>query len=83
LTARAEYDADGFTRMIESSGVRILAMGDADFPAMLAPLPNTPAILYMRGSLPDMPMIAVVGSRKPTDYSGRILRQWIPAFVAD
>ncbi len=26
-------------------------------------------------------MLAIIGTRTPTDYSGRVLRQWIPTFV--
>lgn len=51
----------------EAAGVRPLL--PADFPARLQPpLPEPPAVLFMRGTLPpdDVPAVAVVGTRSPS-----------------
>lgn len=53
------------------SGVRILTMLDEDYPQALLKINNPPALLYMRGTLPDwnrLPCISVVGARAMSYY---------------
>jgi len=45
---------------------------DFQYPKLLREIHAAPAFLYLRGSLVDMPLVAIVGSRRPTDY-GRIV----------
>ena len=52
--------------------VHIVMPSDREYPSLLRHVP-TPPPLYVRGTLRDIPMIAVVGSRKHTSYSERIL----------
>ena len=52
-------------------GVRILTMGDADYPDRLKNIYDPPAVLYVRGRLPAFDeeiAVGVVGSRKPSAY---------------
>ncbi|GAB4549406.1 MAG: hypothetical protein Tsb0013_10640 [Phycisphaerales bacterium] len=56
-------------------GARLIAMGDPDFPELLAPLPDAPLALFVRGSMghdADRPLdpypVAIVGSRRATPY---------------
>lgn len=53
------------------SGVRILHIMDPDYPARLRDIPNPPAVLYVRGTIPDwnrLPCIGVVGARAMSYY---------------
>ena len=53
------------------TGIRILTMGDAQYPEKLRSIPDAPVVLYCRGNLPDFsgrPAVGVVGTRKATDY---------------
>lgn len=53
------------------TGIRILTMGDAQYPERLRKLPDAPFVLYCKGNLPDFsdrPVIGVVGTRKATEY---------------
>ncbi|MEX0935613.1 MAG: DNA-processing protein DprA [Gemmatimonadota bacterium] len=49
-------------------GIRIVGRGDERYPAVLLPLADPPAVLFLRGSLEllDRPAIAIVGSRRAT-----------------
>ena len=52
-------------------GITILAFDDPDYPARLMELSDPPAVLYMRGRLPDFDerlTIAMVGTRHATAY---------------
>lgn len=52
-------------------GVRIIALGEPDYPTLLASIPDAPPILYVRGALDpqaDQYPVAIVGSREATAY---------------
>lgn len=50
---------------IEARSVRMICLGDADYPANLAAIPDPPAVLFSSGPIEprDLVSIAVVGSR--------------------
>ncbi|MDR5708268.1 MAG: DNA-processing protein DprA [Armatimonadota bacterium] len=50
----------------ESVGARLVALVDLEYPPLLRPLPDPPLALYIRGSLPEAPHVAVVGTRRPS-----------------
>lgn len=51
--------------------VRVLNMAEADYPRALLDIPNPPAVLYVRGTIPAwnrLPCIGVVGARAMSYY---------------
>ena len=48
------------------SGVRTVGYFDHDYPESLRSIPNPPAVLWVRGSLPPRRSVAIVGTREPT-----------------
>ena len=51
--------------------ITVLFPTDEAYPALLRDLPDLPAVLYVKGRLPDfsrIPAVAVVGTRKMTEY---------------
>jgi DNA processing protein len=61
---------------VERLGARILLPDDAEFPALLRPIPEPPPVLYALGDLSvlDRPALAVVGSRDHTAYGETVAR---------
>lgn len=57
-------------RQCRERDISILTMEDAAYPKRLAALDDAPAVLYYKGTLPDLndPAIAVVGTRKASVY---------------
>ena len=56
-------------------GVRILTFGDADYPERLKNIYDPPAVLYVKGRLPNFDeelAVGVVGSRSPSEYGKRM-----------
>ncbi len=51
-------------------GARLITRADAEFPPALARLASEPWVLYIRGNFPDLPAVAIVGSRH-ADLYGR------------
>src|SRR5438270_7870072 len=49
--ALAALSVDRECELIESHGVRLVALGTAEYPAALAQIPDPPHLLYVRGTL--------------------------------
>lgn len=58
---------------LATSNIHVIAETDADYPELLRSIPDAPPLLYTRGRLclNQQPLIAVVGTRRPTNY-GRL-----------
>ncbi|MDA8261837.1 MAG: DNA-protecting protein DprA [Actinomycetota bacterium] len=57
---------------------RVLALGDGDYPPVLAQVPGAPRFLFVHGRLELLdgrPALAVVGTREPTDAGRRRARK--------
>ena len=64
-------DADRILAACEREGIDIVTLQDARYPDRLRNIFAPPAVLYIRGRLPDVdaaPSIAVIGTRKATPY---------------
>jgi DNA processing protein len=69
---------DGARRSLESlaaRGVRVLAPGESEFPAVLAQIPDPPLLLFLRGRLPEGAALAVVGSRSAGERSRAVAHE--------
>src|SRR5207244_2184076 len=53
--------------------IQEIKVTDEKYPALLKEIPDAPKTLYYRGSLPlsSEPIIAIVGTRRPSDYGQR------------
>ena len=70
--AYAANDRD--LRLMDSLNVRLIPRCDPDYPPLLAEIHDPPPALYVRGTLTpeDRKGVAIVGSRKASDYGKRI-----------
>lgn len=83
LRAHAERDVEKSLEAMETHAIRLLLLGDADYPAPLAAIPEPPPYLFIRGELKaeDELAVAIVGTRNVTEY-GRGLAHKISADLA-
>lgn len=60
----------------QRAGARLIAIGDADYPAALALIPDAPPLIWTKGdlSLFERPMIALVGARNASSLGLRMAR---------
>jgi DNA processing protein len=67
-------DAAAELERIERHGVRLTALGSPEYPPALVTIDDPPYLLYIRGSITpaDANAVALVGSRRCTDYGRRI-----------
>lgn len=71
LAQAAAADPEKELGSAEKAGIRVLALGDPDYPQILKDIYDPPLVLYVRGSLSPLPAAAIVGTRRATPYGLR------------
>ena len=64
------------------SDTRLIGYFDLDFPAALKNIKSPPAVLWVRGTVPEGNLAAVVGTRNPTE-SGELITQGLISFLVN
>jgi DNA processing protein len=75
-TAGAERSLDRILVDCARCGASVVLQGDPEYPASLEHLADPPTILFLRGRATPrtVPSVAVVGSRRATEYGRRVAR---------
>ena len=76
VAQRPNINPDEEWTKIEKENVKVFTIHDEGYPALLKQIPDSPYLIYMKGNLDclSLPMIAVVGSRKLTEYGNQATR---------
>src|SRR5215204_4663621 len=61
---RADFDPDAVYADLAGKNIRVLTLVDAGYPGRLREIPDPPPALFVSGEVPDVPAVALVGSRK-------------------
>ncbi len=63
---------------LENDAHNVIALGDDDYPAMLAEIAGPPKLLYVKGDVGalHLPALAIIGSRNPTRGGERNAREF-------
>lgn len=71
-------------RLCEQHGIRFLPFPSPDYPAVLRTIYDPPLFLFARGTLTaaDVPAVAVVGTRSPSDYGRQVAEDFCRGFSA-
>ena len=74
VSARETSSPDQELSRLQDAGVAAINWHHPAYPQRLKEPDDAPPVLYVRGTLPadDAPSIAVVGTRRPTDYGCRV-----------
>ncbi len=64
----------GVDAAAEAANAGASVIAKEDLPAALAELPDAPDLVYLRGTLPAAPGVAIVGSRAATSYGRKLAR---------
>lgn len=81
VAQRQQYDPETFLAEHEQANPDFWTPADAHYPRLLLEIPDPPAVLYYRGqidlqeNLGQVPMIAIVGTRSPSEYGRRWTRR--------
>jgi DNA processing protein len=81
--ARNAYDPDAELRALDEHGVRAYTWLDEDFPASLREIPQSPPVIFARGSVGPHcdPAVAVVGTRRVTPYGRQVAEHFTGAMA--
>lgn len=62
------------SKILEEQNIRLILETDSEYPPLLKEITDCPYFLYVRGTLPlpNMPLLAVVGSRRFTSYGKQV-----------
>lgn len=73
VAARWALDIDGLREECARHGIRIMLEGEADYPRLLAEIPDPPGVIFLSGRLvaADSLSVAIVGTRHATTYGRR------------
>ena len=79
LFERGSIDPDGELKRLSEHNVTAITIRDENYPRALATIYDPPAVLFIRGTLPDQHRVhlAVVGSRLPTHYGKQIADEFV------
>ncbi len=87
VAARQRVDLQAEYNKVKAARARLITLEDDDYPSLLKPLPDAPALLYVRGTLlpSDQRALAIVGTRSATPYgrdvtsqlAAELTRQWV------
>lgn len=72
---RASFDPQSAAERLLEKGVHILTIEDEEYPEHLREIPDPPPALYVDGSIPPGPSVALVGSRKASVGGLQVARQ--------
>lgn len=61
-------------KLLEKHAARFLTAEDAEYPDLLREIYDPPSGLYCLGEIPRQPMVAIVGTRRPTLYGRTVAR---------
>jgi len=82
VAVRAKPLAERELAAAERLGARLLLREDPGYPDALRQLDLPPPVLYVRGTLPAAPAVAVVGSRRADSYGLEVADLFARAFAA-
>ncbi len=76
ISARPLIDIEKEWLKLEKENVLAIPLTDPHYPVLLKQIPDNPYLIYMKGDLSclDLPLVAIVGSRKLTEYGKRVAR---------
>ena len=69
------FDLEREEALLERSEAAFVLRGEAGYPRALAQLPDAPFGLYIRGQVPRQPVVAIIGTRRPTLYGRQVAKK--------
>lgn len=81
IQAKEKLQKEEIMQTIERLHIQIMVFWSEEYPQELTHLSHPPFVLYVRGKIPNFPKLAVVGSRKSTVYSEKIIAAVVPTLV--
>ncbi len=76
---REHISPDNLLEEIDKHNIKVLCLNDFDYPGILKQIYDPPPILYYKGTnIPENIRLAIVGTRKISNYGRQIVKDLIP-----
>ncbi len=62
-------EPEEIVELIDKRGIGFLTLESEDYPSFLRSIPDPPPVLFFEGELKNVPLVGIVGSRRPTAYT--------------
>lgn len=79
LELKNKFNKEQIDKILEN--IDIITYKDPNYPQILKNLYNPPFVIYIKWEYKEIPTISIVWTRRPTNYSEKILKKVIPDFV--
>lgn len=66
---------------LDARGIKLVLYDDPGFPALLREMPHAPHAIYVKGTIPQKPLLAIVGTRKSTETGASLACAFSESFV--
>lgn len=85
IDLKRNLDPDQEIKKLDQENIQILGFNDPGYPESLKEIYDPPVILYYKGKIPASQKIglAIVGSRKNSDYGVRAIESLLPPLVSN
>ncbi|MDW8033160.1 MAG: DNA-processing protein DprA [Aquificaceae bacterium] len=74
-------DPERVLKMVEKEGIGWLTLEEEDYPPLLKEIEDPPPVLFFRGKLKSIPMVGIVGTRKPDIQSLNFIKVLVQEVV--
>jgi DNA processing protein len=87
ISGRSQLNVSEFVEQHQRQNPHFWTLADDDYPQRLREIPSPPPVLYYRGQVPliqdwdSIPAVAIVGTRRPTEYGKKWTRRLTTALV--
>lgn len=84
LQTRKKLEPESYAEVIKESGINWITIFDENYPKLLAQIYDPPVVLYYKGEIlpQDGQAVAIVGTRKMTDYGKVVTEQFTRGLVS-
>ncbi|MFN3870912.1 MAG: DNA-processing protein DprA [Aquificaceae bacterium] len=76
------FDPEKVIKVVEREGINWVTLEEENYPLSLKEIEDPPPVLFLRGPLKAIPMIGIVGSRKPDFLSKSFIRGLVSEVVS-
>lgn len=79
MEKKEKLDTQKIEKILENLQVSLITKNDKDYPESLKEVSQAPFLLYVRGHIDNAPKLAIIGSRKVSEYGKKIIERFTPA----
>ena len=81
LENKKKLDSEKIDQLLENLMVKVITPNDPKYPQNLKNLYTPPFVLYTRWNFEEKEFFGIVWTRKPTTYSEKIIKNFIPTLI--